>query len=92
MNPTQQQLPDLKTTAGVKCSNCNNQIFAEGIILRKASKFLTGTTQDSLIPLPIFYCVKCSHPINGMIPLVIRNEYDENGEPAENIKRLNHEH
>ena len=30
-------------------------------MLRKASRFLTGTPNDALIPIPVFACTKCGH-------------------------------
>jgi lysophospholipase L1-like esterase len=29
------------------------------MFLRKASKFITGTPQDSIIPVPTFICAQC---------------------------------
>jgi len=49
-----------KTTAA-SCDECGNEVFKEVVILRKASKFLTGTAQDALIPIPVFSCAKCGH-------------------------------
>jgi hypothetical protein len=49
-----------KTTAA-SCDECQNEVFQEGIILRKASRFLTGTAQDAVIPIPVFMCSKCGH-------------------------------
>jgi hypothetical protein len=37
-------------------------------MLRKASKFLTGTAQDAIIPLPVFSCSKCGHVNNDFLP------------------------
>jgi hypothetical protein len=51
----------LDKTVGAVCENCGNDVFAEGLFLRKASKFLTGTERDAIIPIPAFYCVKCHH-------------------------------
>jgi len=47
-----------KTTA-VVCESCGSDTFTEGMFLRKASKFLTGQPQDSIIPVPTFMCAKC---------------------------------
>jgi len=49
-----------KTTAA-SCDECQNEVFQEGIILRKASRFLTGTAQDAVIPIPVFMCSKCGY-------------------------------
>ena len=58
----------LDKTTKVECENCQHNIFTEGLMLRKASKFLTGTTQDALIPIPVFYCSKCGHINSDMMP------------------------
>lgn len=47
-----------KTTA-IVCEHCQSDTFKEGMFLRKASKFITGTSQDSIIPVPTFICAKC---------------------------------
>ena len=49
-----------KTTA-IVCDECGNETFTQVLLLRKASKFLTGTAQDALMPIPTFACAKCNH-------------------------------
>ena len=49
-----------KTTA-IACEECGCETFNQVTYLRKASKFLTGTDQDALIPIPSFACSKCGH-------------------------------
>lgn len=58
----------LDKTTKVECESCQHNIFTEGLMLRKASKFLTGTPQDALIPIPVFYCSKCGHINSDMMP------------------------
>jgi uncharacterized Zn finger protein len=65
--PQQINIP-LDKTIGVYCEECESQVFSEGLILRKASKFLTGTAQDSLMPMATFYCVKCGHVNEDFLP------------------------
>ena len=52
----QQQAPqmniDLKNTTPV-LSEDGNQLFSEGVILRKVSKFVTGTAEDGIMPIPV---------------------------------------
>ena len=66
---------NLKNTEIVK-SDDGNVIFAEGIILRKASKFAVGTAQDALIPIPVFYDVKTGKLLKETLPGDIKDEYD----------------
>jgi len=35
----------LDKTTGMSCDECSNEIFQEGVMLRKASRFITGTAQ-----------------------------------------------
>jgi len=49
---------DLSKTEAVECQ-CGGKLFQEGYYIRTLSKFLAGTTQDALIPVATFYCVKC---------------------------------
>jgi hypothetical protein len=66
---------NLKNTEIVK-SDDGNVIFAEGIILRKASKFAVGTAQDALIPIPVFYDVVTGKLLKETLPGDIKDEYD----------------
>ena len=58
----------LDKTQEITCDKCGHTVFQEGLMLRKASKFLTGTTQDALIPLPVFSCAKCGHVNTEFLP------------------------
>jgi len=51
----------LDKTQPITCENCDNDTFNQVLFLRKASKFLTGTSQDALMPIPTFACVLCNH-------------------------------
>lgn len=68
----QQQAPKLNVTLDktvpFTCNECDNQVFQEGVMLRKASKFITGTAQDALIPIPVFVCRNCGHVNNEFLP------------------------
>ena len=48
---------DIKQTTPIK-SEEGNQVFQEAVILRKASKFLVGTSEDVVIPIPVFIDIK----------------------------------
>ena len=56
----QQQL-DISQTAAVSCEECGHTYFEQVLHLRKASGFLTGTGQDTYVPIPVFSCKKCGH-------------------------------
>ena len=44
---------DLKNTTAVT-SSTGGKVFAEGVILRKVSKFIAGTAEDAVMPIPVF--------------------------------------
>ena len=51
---TQPQLNlDLKNTTAIKGFD-GGQVFGQGVILRKVSKFVSGTSEDALLPIPVF--------------------------------------
>jgi hypothetical protein len=75
----QQQQPqlniDLKNTQKVETPD-GNYVVAEGLILRKASKFALGTSEDALIPIPVFYDVKTGKILKDTLPKELVDEYD----------------
>jgi hypothetical protein len=66
---------DLKNTEKVETPD-GNYVVAEGLILRKASRFAVGTTQDALIPIPVFYDVKTGAILKETLPKELQDEYD----------------
>jgi hypothetical protein len=59
-----------KTTA-ITCE-CGSQVFQEGVLIRKASKFLTGTTEDAIIPIPTFCCSQCGKVPDEFMPTQLK--------------------
>jgi len=51
----------LDQTTPILCEQCESSAFQPAVILRKVSKFLSGTPQDGIIPVEVFACVKCGH-------------------------------
>jgi uncharacterized Zn finger protein len=68
---------DLNKTQEITCDKCGGVVFQEGLMLRKASKFLTGTAQDALIPLPVFSCSACGHVNEAFLPEPLKNKDSE---------------
>jgi hypothetical protein len=58
-------------------SDDGNQVFQEAVILRKASKFLVGTQEDAIIPIPVFVDVKTNKILTELLPKELRAEYEE---------------
>jgi DNA-directed RNA polymerase subunit RPC12/RpoP len=66
----------LDKTTGVACTKCKHMVFQEGVILRKASRFITGTAQDALIPISVFTCINCGHVNEEFLPTQLRKNED----------------
>jgi hypothetical protein len=45
---------DLKNTTSVETPD-GGVIFQQGMVLRKVSKFVVGSEEDALIPIPVFF-------------------------------------
>jgi uncharacterized Zn finger protein len=58
----------LDKTVAMTCDECGHDVFQEGMMLRKVSKFLTGNPQDGLVPIPVFMCTKCDHVNQEFLP------------------------
>jgi uncharacterized Zn finger protein len=58
----------LKDTTSIACEECQSEVFKEGVLLRKVSRFVTGTSQDALMPIPVFACAKCGHVNADFMP------------------------
>lgn len=56
----------LADTEEVKCEKCESIIFEEKLMIRKISKFITGSDRDSVMPIPIVVCSECNH-INELL-------------------------
>lgn len=62
----------LDKTTPVTCEKCGCFSFQGAVLLRKASKFLTGTQQDALVPIETFACTACGHVNADFLPKEIQ--------------------
>ena len=67
---------DLKNTQPI-LSSTGGKVFSEGVILRKVSKFVAGTSEDAIMPIPVFYDVVTGEIIQEMLPEELREEFEE---------------
>ena len=65
---------DLTNTTAMS-SLTGGKVFAEGVILRKISKFVAGTSEDAIMPIPVFYDVLTGEVMVDMIPKELRDEF-----------------
>ncbi len=74
--PPQQPNIDLTNTTAVEGFD-GGKLFGQAVIIRKVSKFVTGTDEDMLIPIPVFYDLESKKILKDSIPPEIREEYKD---------------
>ena len=52
---------DLKQQPTVECEKCESIFFKEVTMIKKVSKILTGSGEDTLVPFPTYMCESCGH-------------------------------
>ena len=69
---------DLSNTTKVEGFD-GNVLFAQGVILRKVSKFLLGgeATEDAILPIPVFYDLETRKVLVDTLPKELREEYKD---------------
>ena len=78
MNQQAQQMQmniDLKNTQKVEFDG--NVLVQEGFVLRKVSKFVTGQSEDGIMPIPVFYDIATGKILKETLPKDLRDEYDD---------------
>ena len=69
-----QQPPiDLKNTTAIKNFN-GGIIFQQGVVLRTVSKFVMGTDEDALLPIPVFFDPATKKILKSSVPKELREE------------------
>jgi hypothetical protein len=76
MEQVQQRL-DISQTTPIECDKCKGQVFKEVTLIRKVSRFITNTPQDTMVPVPVFACHKCDHVNDEFLPAPLRSDYVE---------------
>jgi hypothetical protein len=64
---------DLQNTTAVQTFN-GGSIFQQGVILRKVSRFVTGTNEDALLPIPVFFDPETKKILTDSVPKELREE------------------
>ena len=76
-NGTQPQLNiDFKNTTPIEGFD-GGQLFGQAFVMRKVSKFVTGGTEDALLPIPVFYDMETKKIILESVPTELREEYKD---------------
>ena len=80
-NKNGQQKPQVDVEQALKLSTplvsaSGNQVFGQGIIFRKVSKFVVAQDKDAIIPIDVFYDLKTGEILTEMLPIQLRAEYE----------------
>jgi hypothetical protein len=67
---------DLKNTEAIE--HANGKVWAQGFLLRKVSKFVTGTAEDGIMPIPVFYNPTTGEVLQETLPKELRDAQPEN--------------
>ena len=73
-NPINQPQIDLSKTTGIETES-GGKIFNQGVILRKVSRFVAGTPEDALLPIPVFYDPETNKILEDSVPPALKEEY-----------------
>lgn len=65
---------DLSKTTAVDTPS-GSKIWQQGMIIRKVSKFITGTSEDAIVPIPVFYDPETGKILEDTLPKELREEY-----------------
>ena len=69
MNEQQPQMNiDFSKTTPEVCEACENDTFIQVYQMRKLSKLLSPTGQETKIPIQVFSCAKCGHINRDFLP------------------------
>jgi len=52
---------NIKEQPTMVCEKCNSKYFKEVVMLKKISKILTGSPEDTIVPFPTYMCDGCGH-------------------------------
>lgn len=61
---------NLKDQQTITCDKCGSIYFKEAIYIKKVSKLLTGSPEDTIVPFPIYMCISCEHVNSGFNPFL----------------------
>ena len=75
-NPVGQPNVKLEDTTGFVTPE-GNKIFQQGVLLRSVSKFVAGTDEDAVMPIPVFFCPDSKKLVGLTLPPEIRDEYKD---------------
>ena len=68
---------DFKNTTMIEGFDGGHLLFGQAFVLRKVSKFVAGTDEDAMLPIPVFYDLESKKIIADSLPKEIREDYKD---------------
>lgn len=68
---------DVIRNANTLSCECGNKIFLQGVVFKEISKLITGSPENEVMQIAVFYCKEC-----GKIP----KNYDKEGVLLDELK------
>ena len=66
---------ELNTTVPIQTTS-GGDVWKQGFVLRKVSRFITNSSEDAVLPIPVFYCPESGKILKDTLPPELREEYD----------------
>ena len=76
MNQQPKMNIDFKNSTSVEGFD-GGKLFGQAVVIRKISKFIAGTDEDQLIPIPVFFDVKTGKVLVELLPKELRAEFED---------------
>ena len=74
LNAQQPQI-ELKNTVAIQTES-GSDIWKQGVVLRQVSRFITNSSEDAILPIPVFYDGTTGKILKESLPIDLREEYD----------------
>jgi transcription elongation factor Elf1 len=84
----QQPKIDLSQAKDMNCIHCNNQYFIQAVMVKKISRFVTGTTNDAVLPVDVLLCGNCGKPFEELLPKEFRKYTQPEGDEKQSQSKL----
>jgi 5-methylcytosine-specific restriction endonuclease McrA len=68
----QQPKIDLSQAQDLNCLHCGGEYFINAVMVKKISKFVTGTANDAVLPVDVLLCGNCGKPLEDLLPKEFR--------------------
>lgn len=63
---------DLSQAKDMNCIHCGGEYFINAVMVKKISRFVTGTTNDAVLPVDVLLCGNCGKPLEDLLPKEFR--------------------